>query len=512
MFDPAYSSDASKNTKGRDQALRKQSLKHSWPMLIMIPALVGILHAAAFSLLIKLFLGETFGLSNGHPAPWPGAIAVIFMVSFWTNRIIGRWNISSTLAQIATFIAWFMIWLGWIWIDPAFNSTNFWSSPGQLVQSEAWLIPPLLISMAVWWTGMTYAVDIVNISAEEVRTVVQRDWIVLFASVLLAALIGGTAGSDALNAARIAVPLLLIVSLALIAGAETEVTRRIAIRRGGTAPGWGRWLRLVGGFTIGILLISTIVLALLSPGALEAIVNGMATVARFVGWILAYVLYAVIWSVFQVASLIGRLLAAIFGDMFGPVEAPEMPVQQGFEMDEIAPRDEETGTWQYAILLRWAGLIAVVTAVAILIFRLTRRPASDDDDGDVDEHRDSVFSTDLAKQQLRDLFRRRQREGKPLRLDLDQSPQDVRETMMYLEVLAKRQGEERRPEETATDFAARLRAHWAGLGAPLIELHEEYDRARYGEVTEPGDAEFARRTWTSIWSKRKTTPPPEARS
>ncbi len=136
MFDPAYNSDASKNTKRRDQALRRQSLKQSWPMLIMIPALVGTLHAAAFSLLIKLFLGETFGLSNGHPAPWPGAIAVIFLISFWTNRFIGRWKISATLAQIATFVAWAATWLGWIWIAPAYDSTTFWSNPGQLVQSE----------------------------------------------------------------------------------------------------------------------------------------------------------------------------------------------------------------------------------------------------------------------------------------------------------------------------------------------------------------------------------------
>lgn len=180
-------------------------------------------------------------------------------------------------------------------------------------------------------------------------------------------------------------------------------------------------------------------------------------------------------------------------------------------MEEIAPRGEETETWQYAILLRWVALFLVVALVGIILFRLTRRPAAVDDDGNVDEHRDSVFSTDLAKQQLRDLFRRRHREGKPPRLDLDQPPRSVRETMTYLEVLARRQGEERRPDETATDFSARLRAHWPGLGAPLVQLPEHYDRVRYGEVTEAGDEEFARRTWSEIWGRRKAVPPPEQR-
>ena len=74
MSDPAFYSDANRNSRDRDRALRRQSLRQSWPTMLMIPALVGVLHACAFAVLIKLFLGPTFGLSGGHPAPWPGAI------------------------------------------------------------------------------------------------------------------------------------------------------------------------------------------------------------------------------------------------------------------------------------------------------------------------------------------------------------------------------------------------------------------------------------------------------
>ena len=81
-------SDSQRANRDREASLRKQPIRQSWPLLIMIPVLTGILHACAFALLIEMFLGETFGLSAGRPAPWPGAIALIFLSSFWANRAI----------------------------------------------------------------------------------------------------------------------------------------------------------------------------------------------------------------------------------------------------------------------------------------------------------------------------------------------------------------------------------------------------------------------------------------
>ena len=509
MSDPAFHSDFSRNSRSRDRALRGQSIRYTWPSLIMIPALVGILYACAFAVLIKLFLGPTFGLSDGHPAPWPGAIAVVFLLSFWTNRFLGRWERAGILGQVVTFVAWAVVWLGWIAIDPAFDESTFWSHPDRLVRDDAWLIPSLLISLVTWWLGLSYAASIASISAEELRTTVQRCWLVLFGSIILAAIVGGEAGDAGIEAARIAVPLQLLVSVALVAGAETEVTRRMAFRRGGTAPGWGRWLRLVGAVGAGIVLITVIVLALLSPGALDAIMAGIVTVLRWIGFVLQYVLYAIVWTIFTILGAIARLFNALFGDMFGPVEPPQMPIAPQMESVDQMEVQEETGTWEYAYLLRWGALGAVILTVVIVLFRLTQRPASDEDDGIMDEQRESVFSADLARQQLRDLFRRRHKDAPPPRLDLEKPPADLRETMVYLEVLARRQGEGRRPDETPEDFAARLRAHWAGVSAPLVQFPGQYDRVRYGEEVQPGDADEAARTWSQIWSARKMADRPD---
>nr|MBA3379825.1 hypothetical protein [Chloroflexia bacterium] len=321
------------------------------------------------------------------------------------------------------------------------------------------------------------------------------------------------AGESALSAARIAVPLLIILSLALVAGAELESTRRIAIRRGGQPPGWGRWVRLVGGFAAGVLILTLVVLAILSPEALGAIVSAMAAIARAFGGVLAYVVLAIVWTVFQVVILVARFLEWIFGDIFGDIEQPAMPMQQPAPLGPLTMADrDEVGQWEYAILLRWAALFIAVVVVAIILFRITRRAQAPDDDASVDEHRDSVFSTDLAKQQLRDLFRRRQREGKPPRLNLDQPPRSVRETMVYLETLANRQGVGRQENETSEDFAARLRAMWSGVGPALVDFPRRYEHVRYGEEEDaPGspDHERALTDWTQIWNARKHVEPPK---
>lgn len=511
--DDSFTTDSRKAARDRESALRKQSIRTSWPTVIMIPLLIGILHACAFSLLIELFLGESFGLSGGHPAPWPGAIALIFVASFWLNRAIGRLDRSTVVSQSLTFGCWLASYLVWILLEPAYRDTDVWSRPGEFVQSEAFLVLPLLISMIVWWVGMNYAADIANISAEEIRIAVQRDWFVLFGSILLAAMIGGTAGDAAISSARISVPLLITVSLALVAGAELEATRRLAVRRGGRPPGWGRWVRLVGGFAAGVLLLTLLVLAILSPEALGAIVGAIVAVARGIGWVLAYVVLAIVWTIFQVIIAVTRLLEWLFGDLFGPIEQPTMPpMQPPVAMESMTFEDRDVEQWEYAILLRWVALVIAVAIVAVILFRITRKPQAPDDDGAVDEHRDSVFSADLAKQQLRDLFRRRQRAGKPPRLDLDRPPQSVRETMMYLETLANRQGVGRHDNETSGDFAARLRAIWSGVGPALVDFPRRYERVRYGEEDDtPGSPNHERSLddWAQIWNARKHIGPPK---
>ena len=268
----------------------------------------------------------------------------------------------------------------------------------------------------------------------------------------------------------------------------------------------------MGGLSAGVVLLTLIVLAILSPEALGAIVAGMAAVGRAVGVVLAYVLLAIVWTVFQIVIQVAKLLELIFGDMFGPISTPDVPVQSGIGLEALRPQDRNVGEWEYAVLLRWIALFIAVAVVAVILFRVTRKPQADDLDDAVDEQRNSVFSTDLAKQQLRDLFRRKERARKPPKLDLDRPPRSIRETMVFLETLAVRQGVGRRDAETAEDFAARLRAVWSGVSAPLIDLPRRYERVRYGDQADAADSpdfERAAHDWAQVWNVRKNVEPPK---
>ena len=268
----------------------------------------------------------------------------------------------------------------------------------------------------------------------------------------------------------------------------------------------------MSGLAAGVILLTLIVLAILSPEALSAIVGGIAMIARAVGWVLAYVVLAIVWVVFQVIIAVSKLLEMIFGDLFGPIEQPTMMTQPAVDLETMAPEERAVQQWEYAILLRWVVLVIAIAVVAIILFRVTRKPQVEEDDGVVDEQRDSVFSADLARQQLRDLFRRRQRDRRVPTLDLNRPPASIRETMVYLETLAARQGVGRRDDETSGDFAARLRAAWSGVSASLVDFPRRYERVRYGEQDDsPGTPDFERsaQDWAQIWEARKHVQPPK---
>jgi hypothetical protein len=157
-------------------------------------------------------------------------------------------------------------------------------------------------------------------------------------------------------------------------------------------------------------------------------------------------------------------------------------------------------------------LILTVVVIALIVFRLTRRFAAGGEGEPLDEQRDSVFSADLARRQLRNLFRRGPRTPHIPPLDLASSPQSVRESMIFLQTLAARQDSGRADDQTADDFIRQLRAHWPGLGQPLNDLVRRYERVRYGDESRDLAEDEVRATgadWQQIWSKRKDVPPPE---
>lgn len=479
-------------------------------LLVLMPACYGLMLASSWAVISELVLGQSFGLSGGRPAPWPGDVALVWLTAFWLATIVDRTRMAPRLGQVVLIVGWFATFIAWATLEPAYDGNMLLSDPGALVTDDGYLIPPLLISLVVWWFGMQLARDISLASPEEFRGIAQRSWIVLGFSLVLATWIDGDTGGRALSLARFAVPGLAIASLALIAGAEVQATRRLALRRGGQPPDWDRWLRLVAGVTVFVVAVTALVLVILSPGAISALIAGLLVILTLLGWAARYVFLALIFVAYQVILGITWIIESLFGRVFTPPELPQQLQLQGAPAEQL-PEQQEPSAIPYATEIRWILLVLTVLILALVIFRLTRRFGARETEDPLDESRDNVFSADLARRQLRDLFRRRPRPSRIAPLDLATTPRSVRETMQYLQTLAARQDASRAEDESADDFIRRLRAVWPGLGQPLGDLVRRYEFVRYGDESRNGDPDEVRETgtaWTRIWSARKDVPPP----
>jgi hypothetical protein len=479
---------------------RRRGLRH-WPELLLLPILLAIVQGLAISPLLYIFFGESFGLTGGRPVMWPGGIALLGLASFWAAKFVMRVTRSATWFPVAMALCWLIAVAVWIGLEPVYGLRGVLSDPVSLVDERGYLIAPLLLSLGVWWQGIRYATIDFLFTAEEVRGSTQRSWLVLVGSLIFAALIDNDAGDQALGTTPFVVPALMVASVALVAAAEIHASRQQISQSGGRPPTWSRWARLVGAVGTSILVVAIVVLLLLTPGAFAAMIDTLLGVLRLIGQLLLWVLYGVFYVLYYIFYAITELIRSVFNLEFGPMEPPKQP--EGMQNGPLEfQQQEEQGEWKYAIWLRWGVLGLLVVAVVVLLFRFTRRSSSDDVEEVGDEERSSVFSADLAKQQLRNLFRRGPRGSRLRRLNLDAAPESTREAWRYLQVLAVRQDVARRDDETPQDFAGRLRATWPGTAASLNDLATRYERSRYGDIDSEQDYAAAVEAWSDIHRRR----------
>ncbi len=475
----------------------------SWPIEVYFPIFLAALLCSAIAPLLHLFLNPHFGLTAGRDAPSMFGFAFVGLVGCWATRLFDRLKVPKQIFPMLSIVVFAASLIIWFALQPDYDVTAALKDPASIAAKNGYFLLPIFISLFAWWEGSRYSLDPGRFAAEEIRGVVQRCWIILTVSIVLAALIGGDAGDAAISAAKWAVPIGMIASVALVGGAEVQGTRELARRRGVQVPGWRRWYRLTGGFTVAIVVFSLVILLLFGPGAMRAVLDGIIFAFRYAGYLIEFALYVLVYAVF----LVVRFLDYLFGDFFGSFKPPKVqqplppPPSQKQQIPEHQP-----GGFEHALLIRWIAIGIALVIVAIIIFRLSRRGQTELTDGVMEEERDSVFSADLAKKQLRDLFRRRHGPAAPSRLDLDRPPATAREAMLYLEVLANREGVGREEAETPNDFAARLRGIWSGTGGALSDLTSGYHDVRYGDRDESERTRIAS-AWSQIWGRRKADGP-----
>lgn len=475
----------------------------TWPEDLLLPVLIGIVQTLAITPLLYLVFGGEFGLTGGRPVMWPGGLTLLGLVGFWLSKFISRVTANPRHYTAAMGIGWLVAAAAWVGLEPVYGLRGLLAEPGSLVESRAYLIAPFLLSLGVWWQGIRYATIDFLITAEEVRGSTQRSWLVLIGTLVLAVLIDNDASRSAISTTPVVVPTLMVASVALVAAAEIHASRQQISRSGGRPPTWSRWGRLVGGLGVAILIVVLVVTVLLTPGSLAAMVGAIGLMIRGFGQLLYWLFSGIFYILYYIFYAITELFSALFDLNLQPPEPPEQPTPPAAEQMLPEQQQRDQGEVPYANLIRWGLLGLAVLAVILLLFRFTRGRSGTTTEEIGDEERSSVFSTDLAKSQLRDLLRRRHRGSRIPKLNLDAPPGSVREAWRYLQVLAVRQDAGRAERETPQDFAARLRAVWPGTATPLNDLTRRYERSRYGDLDSERDRDAATDDWTEIYRRRR---------
>jgi hypothetical protein len=489
----------------RDATLAKEErrIRRGWANWLLLPVLVAILKAAAVAPLIHLILGPEFGLTAHHPAPWPGALAIIGLLGFWAALLLFRGDPVPKWARVAMIVLWLLATAFWIELEPGYSLPRI-TGIQTLVTSHAYVLPLVVCSWLAWYLGMHWAGDAFLFVPDSLREIVRNAWIFLAAMIVLGALVRTGAGHNALVSAKTAVPVAIVCSVGLIASSEILAARETAVRRGGKAPEWGRWLTIAAGIAGVIAILALIIAVILGPDGMKAIIDGILHLGYLIALGIGYALFGIVYVLYWIIYGIYWVLRPLLGNMKMP-QPPRAQQQQAQQQQQLQQNQPAALSHEWIMIARWVGLGIGVLIAAFIIWRMTRAKVRVPEDTGADESRESLFSGDLARRQLRDLFRRRGRE-RVRKLDLTQPPNSVREAYRYLTVLAARQGLGREEAETPHGYATRLTATWSDVHDPVTDLTGRYQRVRYGDLPDDPDRAGAIRDWQRVYERHEQPP------
>lgn len=238
------------SAQSSDRVSLIRELQRAWPTILLLPVLYAVLHVSAVYPLIAMLFGPHSQMSDHHNAPSLIGLVASMAIGFWAAWLTGRLTHNATtqrVLMVASIVAGGLLWL---FLEPQLDGRSIFSDPSTLVNSRSYLILPLFLALLCWVMGIQLGQIVGNMLPEELRQRIVKLWVVLVASLLIASGAAKNLKDDAMHAAAWCVPLLVVASIGCLALLELMETRRRAQRIGSSAPAWGRWLRLIGIFTL----------------------------------------------------------------------------------------------------------------------------------------------------------------------------------------------------------------------------------------------------------------------
>lgn len=469
--------------------LRFRSLSRTF-----LPVLVLTLEIASIAPLLAL-MASGFDADNKVGSPFIPAMLVVALVGFWLALRFSAGGMDEGTLQAGMLLAGLTIAV----VAPSISGLgSLWDAPVLGIAVLA-----AFQALLAWWRGIYYASHPEAFSAEELAGIVQRSWLVLAGSLILIPILDGVDSDSAIDTAGIAVPVAALAALVLLAIGQMERASKRSREAGGNAPDRRRWLTFAAFFAVIAVGIAMGVSAAIGDDTARAILTPFKLALDAVAFVITYFLLAVAIVFLVLFYPIGWLI-----ERFRP-NPPEQNQQNeqgiGDQVDRL--RNGSNGDGFPHWLQLTAEIVAVIVIVAVVAYIITRtlkKQRTVENDDEIEEEHESLWSRELALNQLKGLFRRRGEHDTIEQIDLRRTPESVREAYRSLLALAQRDGVPRRDDETPAEFAVRLRGTWPMLANDVAGLTREYELARYGDVAEVLADDRARRHWSAIWSSRQT--------
>ncbi|HEY0736527.1 MAG TPA: DUF4129 domain-containing protein [Herpetosiphonaceae bacterium] len=347
----------------------------------------------------------------------------------------------------------------------------------------------LMACLWCWWRGMS----LVDADHAHVLTVLQRGVLTLVLVALLVTPLSPVNLGAPPWGQRLASEALLIAALGLIG---LSLARIIDESESGQTGGIKYWLRSSLLTSLGVLLVGTLLLSLVSDAATLAI----RSVAGVIVGVLALVMLPLFYLIAQVGQWLLTLMNQPGSEDFAPPSP--LPSVEPATGAGSAFQAQVIQTLQFIVTLI-LYLLPLVLLIILIITMQRRRNQRLLSDGVLHE---SLWSWRRAGGDLLDLLKglRLPARAQGLRDALARlRPDDPAERIRrrYIELLLLGEGADRprQPQQTPLEYAPVVGALTPGASRDLQSLTDVYDQARYAPDTiTPADADTADAAWAAI--------------
>jgi hypothetical protein len=300
-------------------------------------------------------------------------------------------------------------------------------------------------------------------------------------------------------------PLLLFfaISLGALAVSSLQSARRFEQQQTGQWFALNRyWLGIVGA-VIGALLVGGLFLSqFFAPEAVAGILSGLTVLLDLLARLLYWVVLVAAFVVFALFGLIARVFPTAGLSVNPPAIAT--PPNLADQFKDLQQQPAGLSPEAYLALQVIAGTL--IAAFIILIFALAFRRFKVLLEEDVEETRETIFSFDLLKEQLAQLFKRKsQGQGASAppfaAIRGDDARAQIRRTYQALLAFAAAHGIPRSPGQTPNEYLTSLARGMHIYLEPMMLITEAYVQARYSLTPiSPDRADEVLRAWQVIAS------------